>query len=185
MNPDEKKQLEDIGKRVEDIEDLLKSIRLPSSWFFEFPVIFRSAKWSGESRFSERGTGSDYSLTTTQALLAFGAGTPQIVITTPGVYLLFARVRLDYNGATFSSNRTISLAIARTNNTPDEIVDMSAKVRVVTTDSSTAGVYMLPVTIYETANKDDALEIQGRISTLPSAGSLDAVEAELTAVRIL
>lgn len=172
-------------KRLADVEYLLKGIRLPTSWFFELPVVFKTAAWFAVSRFATYAAGTAYSLTTSAVLLNFGTTDPQIVITTPGTYMLMARVRLDYNGATFAASRTVTLKIRRTNNTAGDIISTVFKTRVTTTESATAGVIALPLFIYTTNNSDDALEIRGSVSTVPSAGSLDAVEAELIAVRVI
>lgn len=184
--PDEiKKLVEAFDKRLKKVEKYFDDIRLPTSWFFNLPVVLTSARWFRTSKFSAYASGTAYSLTATAALLNFGTNDPQITITEPGIYLLFARVRLDYNGATFSSNRTVTLTIRRTNNTAGDVASTAFKVRVITTQSDTAGIIAFPVMIYETLNKDDALELRGLVSVLPSAGSIDAVEAELVAVRVI
>jgi hypothetical protein len=179
------KFMERAEAQLQRFQSLFDAIRLPTTWYFELPVILTSASWFATSRFSSYAAGSAYSLTATSALLNFGTTDPQIVITTPGTYMLFARVRLDYNGATFASARTVSLKIRRTNNTAGDVISTQFKTRTTTTESATAGIIALPVAIYTTTNKDDALELRGDVSVIPSAGSLDAVEAELVAVRVV
>lgn len=177
--------IEGFNKRLQYVEDLFSSIRLPTVWNFELPVILNNASWFRTSVFSTVAAGTAYALTGTAALLNFGTTDPEIIITTPGKYQLFARVRIDYNGATFAANRTVTIKIRRTNNTAADIVSAAFKTEIITTQSHTAMVLMLPITIYETDNIDDNLELFGSVSTLPSAGSIDAVEAELVATRIV
>lgn len=135
---------------------------------------------------AEYAAGTAYSLTNSYAQLAFGTTSPAITIGKVGTYALYARVRLDYNGATFAAVRTVSLKLRRTNNTASDISNdvTSLLTQIVTAESSTLMTVALPVCIYTTANTNDALEIQGKVSTVPTAGNLDAVEAELIAVRL-
>ncbi len=104
-----------------------------------------------------------------------------------GTYLLFAVVRVDYNGATFAATRNLTLKIRRTNNTAADVTSSSTTyaTAVVTTLSDTMDIITLPPVIYTTANTDDALTIFGALNTVPSAGTLDAVEASLVAIRLV
>jgi hypothetical protein len=70
--------------------------------------------------------GTAYQLTASDAALDFGTTDPSLTLTKAGTYLLTARVRLDYNGATFSAVRTATLKLRRTNNTAADLSNGSA-----------------------------------------------------------
>lgn len=130
--------------------------------------------------------GTAYQLTATPALLNFGTTDPSLTLTSPGVYLLLARVRVDYTGATFAAVRTGTLKIRRTNNTAADIANSTIQFQteIITTLTYTLDVLTLPPIVYTTTNSNDVLEIWGDISVVPTAGSLDTVEASLVAVKI-
>lgn len=187
MKPDEQREFTDLKRQVGELQEILDDIRLSSKWMFTLPVILSKASWFTVSKFSAYASGTVYSLTTSAAKLNFGTIDPAITITQPGKYLIFARARIDYNGATFAAPQTITIKIRRTNNTAADLSDATAslKTRIITTQSDTAGIIVLPVTVYETDANDDELEVWGSIGTGPSAGSVDAVQAEIVAIRVV
>jgi hypothetical protein len=130
--------------------------------------------------------GTTYSLTATDALLDFGTTDPSLTITSAGTWLLLARVRIDYNAATFAAVRTIILKLRRTNNTAADITNAttSAKTQIITALTYTMGSYVIPPVIYTTANTTDIIQIWGSIDVVPTAGSIDAVGAEIVAIRL-
>ncbi len=130
--------------------------------------------------------GTAYSLTNTQAALTFGTTSPSLTLNAAGTYLIFARVRLDYNGATFAANRTATLKLRRTNNTPADLTSgsIAALTQIITTLSFTMGDYSWMPAFYTTANTNDAISIFGALDVVPTAGSLDAVEAQIMAIRL-
>lgn len=130
--------------------------------------------------------GTAYSLTNAQAALVFGTTNPAITVNVAGTYLLLAVVRLDYNGATFAATRNATIKIRRTNNTAADVANATTtfETAVVTLTTDTMATISLPPVVYTTSNTDDALTIFGGLNTAPSAGSLDAVEASLIAIRI-
>jgi hypothetical protein len=132
------------------------------------------------------GSGTEYTLTTTPALVAMGAGQPDITLTTPGTWMLFARARVDNNGATFAANRTVTAVIRRTNNTAGNVPDSSAayETGIITTITNTGMILVLPPIIYRTANSDDNLQLWASIDTLPSAGTIAISQCEIVAYRI-
>ena len=140
----------------------------------------------GAAKFSVYAAGTAYSLTNTAAALNFGTTDPVITIDTAGTYLIMGNVRLDLNGATFAAVRTATVKFRRTNNTAADLTGgtTASKTPIVTTLSHTMATIPLPPVIYTTANTDDAITIFGDVSVVPSAGSLDAVEASIVAVRI-
>lgn len=130
--------------------------------------------------------GTAYSLTTTPALLTFGTTSPSLTLNEPGTYLLLARVRLDYNGATFAAVRTVTLKLRRTNNTAADLTNgaTSLLTDIITTKTLTMMDDELPHLIYTTANNNDIIQIFGDVGVAPTAGSLDAVEAEIIAIKL-
>jgi hypothetical protein len=130
--------------------------------------------------------GTAYQLTNTSAKLDFGTTDPSLTITAPGTWLINAKARLDYNAATFAANRTVTLKLRRTNNTAADVTNSSTQsiTGIVTTITQTYAVIQLPAVFYTTSNSNDVLEIWGDVSVVPSAGSLDAVEANITATRL-
>lgn len=130
--------------------------------------------------------GTAYSLTATPAALDFGTTDPSIVLNKAGTYLLLGRVNVKYTAATFAASRTVTLKLRRTNNTPADLSNgsMTALTDIITTLTYTMGVFNLPPVVVTTANTDDAVTIFGDVSVIPTAGSLDAVEASIVAVRL-
>lgn len=102
------------------------------------------------------------------------------------MYLLLARVRVDYTGATFAAVRTGTLKLRRTNNTAADIANSTVQylTDIITTLTYTLEVIDLPPIVYTTTNSDDSISIFGDISVVPTAGSLDTVEASIVAVKI-
>lgn len=45
-------------------------------------------------------------------------------------------------------------------------------------------IYELPDVIYTTSNKDDIIQVWGSTDVVPTAGSLDAVEASIIATKL-
>jgi hypothetical protein len=144
-----------------------------------------SVLWHDSGVQSVHAAGTAYSLTATPAKLDFGTTDPSFTLVNAGTYLLQARVRLDYNAATFAAVRTATLKLRRTNNTAADLTNgsVAAATQIVTTLSGTFIVRSWPV-IYSTANNDDTIEIFGSLDVVPSAGSLDAVEASIIVTKL-
>lgn len=131
-------------------------------------------------------SGTAYQLTATPAKLDFGTTDPALPITAPGTYLLLARVRYDYNGKTFAANQTLTTKLRRTNNTAADIANSSCdfETAIITTLSYTAGVITTPPVVYTTLNSDDNIEIWASLTSIAGAGTVDAVEACIVAVKL-
>ena len=129
--------------------------------------------------------GTVYALTNTAAKLDFGTTDPTLVIPAPGVWLLLARVLLNYNGATFAAVRTATLKLRRTNNTAADVTNGSValKTQIITTLTFSMPTAAWQV-LYTTANSDDLLELWGSLDVVPTAGSLDAAEASIVACKV-
>lgn len=134
---------------------------------------------------SVHAAGAAYALTNSAAKLDFGTTDPSLTIDKKGTYLLTGRCQLRYNGTTFTNNRTATLALRRTNNTPTDVTNgtVTALTRITTTLTDHF-VDLAWSVLYTTTNTDDVIELFGSVNILPSAGSLDAVEAAIIAVKV-
>lgn len=130
--------------------------------------------------------GTVYSLTNSAAALAFGTTSPTLVINKAGTWLISARVRLDYAGATFAAVRTATLKLRRTNNTAGDLTGATCalKTSIITTLTFSMPNAVIPTVVYTTANTDDSISIFGSLDVVPTAGTLDAVEAEIVATKL-
>lgn len=140
----------------------------------------------GNSNLSVYASGTLYSLTNAAAAVDFGTTDPVITISEPGTYLLLARLRFDYNGATFAAVQTIAAKLRRLNNTAADLTNAVAgmKTQIITTQTFTAGDVNIPPTIYTTVNNNDQIQIFASIGVVPSAGSVDVAEAEIVAIKL-
>lgn len=149
-------------------------------------TLARAALGVGGASLTVYAAGTAYQLTNTSALLNFGTTDPSLTITSAGVWLILARARIDYTGSTFAAVRTGTLKLRRTNNTAADLANSSASflTDIITTLTYTLGVIDLQPVIYTTTNNNDVIELWGDISVVPSAGSLDASEASIVAVKL-
>lgn len=147
---------------------------------------FLSPKSPTNSTLAVYAVGTGYSLTNTAAALDFGTTDPSLTLSAPGTYLILARAKIDYTGATFAAVRTITLKLRRTNNTAADLTSGSTTflTQIITTLTFTAGVVSLPPVIYTTTNANDAITIFGDVDTVPTAGSADISAAEIVAIRL-
>lgn len=132
------------------------------------------------------GSGTAYSLTNTAALVHLGTADPSITLSGSGTYLLLARIRLDYNGATFAAVRTVTAKLRRVSGTAADLANASAglKTAVITALTYTAGDINIPPIIYQTDQPADNIQIFASIDTVPTQGTLDVVEAEIIAIKL-
>lgn len=130
------------------------------------------------------GTATDLAVIT--GLITIGAIPITKILTTPGKYLLSARARLDYWGATFAAPQLATLKLYRTNNTAADVVGATAgfKTAIITLLDHTAGIIQLPTVLYTTTVATDSISLYGNIDVLPSAGAARIVQADLVAQRI-
>lgn len=134
---------------------------------------------------SQASAGTAYTLTNTAAAADFGTTDPVITIPGPGTYLIMGSVNVLYNAATFAANRTVTLKFRRTNNTAADIgVARTFQTRIITAITDGAGTFQIPNTVYTTRNSNDSITIFADVSVLPTAGSIQATQAEIFALRI-
>ncbi len=137
------------------------------------------------NQLSAYAAGTAYSLTNTSAALTFGTTQPAITISGAGTYLILARTDTRFNGATFAASRTITMKLRRTNNTAADITGGTDTgiTGIVTTITGEADGFIMWA-LYTTTNNNDIITIFGDVSVVPSAGTLDAVEASIIAIRL-
>jgi hypothetical protein len=131
-------------------------------------------------------TGTVYTLTAVSAAVDFGTTDPIITVNAVGTYAIRAKIKVALNGATFAANRTLTVKLRRTNNTPADLANSSTTwiVPVVTTITNTLAVIELPEVLYPTALTTDTLQLFADISVVPTAGSISIDEASIVAVRL-
>ena len=129
-------------------------------------------------------SGTAYTVTATPALVDFGTTDPSITITSPGTWLILARLRYDLNAATFAA-RTVTSLLRRTNNTAADLTNSSTAWLTGTTTTVTSTQFQaIPPILYQTSNSNDTIQLWGSVSVLPSAGTLTVTEASIVAIKI-
>jgi hypothetical protein len=115
-----------------------------------------------------------------------GTVTKTLAASAGKTYLLFARCRFDYVGATFAATQIINFKLRRTNNTAADISSAVGNMQtaIITTLSYTAGQIVIVAIPYTTAGVSDVIIPCATIDVLPSAGSVEAVECSLTVVEL-
>jgi len=131
-------------------------------------------------------TGTVYTLTNVSASVDFGTTDPIITVNASGTYAIRAKVKVALNGATFAANRTLTVKLRRTNNTPTDVANSSTTwiVPIVTTITNTLAVIELPEVLYTTALGTDTIQLFADISVLPTVGTISIDEASIVAVRL-
>ncbi len=135
---------------------------------------------------SSYSSGSAYVLTNTPSALDFGISDPIIILNSPGTYSLCGRVNVKLNAATFLLNRTLTVKLRRTNNSPGDLINSSSIWTIPTTTllTETLAAITLPEVFYETDVDSDEIKIFADISAVPTAGTISITEANLTAIRL-
>ena len=141
---------------------------------------------NGNNPLSVFAAGTAYSLTAVSGLLTFGTTSPSLIINAPGTYLILSQALIKYNAATFAAVRTATLKLRRSNNTPADIANSSLalQTQIITALTFSLGVAALPNIIYTTTNADDVLQLHGALDVIPTAGSLDAIAAQIIAIKL-
>lgn len=126
-------------------------------------------------------TGGSQNVTATpvQAL----AATLTLSGTVGKTYFLFARLRLDYVGATFAAEQVLTLTIRRTNNTAANLSSSTIGLSIKTTATEGAG-EITAIIGYTTVGVSDTVQPFVSVSVIPSAGNLQVVEASLSAIEL-
>lgn len=99
-------------------------------------------------------------------------------------YMLFARIRLDYVGATFAAQEAVTLTIRRTNNTAANIASTSVATQILTAVTYGAGELSVIAIPYTTSGTSDVIQPFVSVAATPSAGNLNVVEASISALEL-
>ena len=152
----------------------------------DFPAFNLTDGSDKNYQLNSNSAGTAYTMTASSAQIAFGTTTPSITLNKAGTYLLLARVNYQLVGATFASNRNVTTKLRRTNNTPADITNSSTVIgtNVTTTATGSLAALPLPPVVYTTTNTTDVITLFGDVSVIPSAGSLQATEANIVAIRL-
>lgn len=115
-----------------------------------------------------------------------GSVDPSLTLTSPGTYLIFSNAQLYYNAATFFTPQTCQIYLYRTNNKPGILAHATTTVPLNTLTATTGngGAAVIPSILYTTTNADDTIAVYGVLSAPTSAGSFQATEASIVAVRL-
>lgn len=135
------------------------------------------------SSISAYAAGSAYSLTATPALLDFGTTDPSITLTANANYRLTGGCVIQYNGATFAANQTVTIKLRKTSGTAADVTNAVRGIitEVITTGTKHFAIVELPPVTYSTTTAD-VIQLWGDVAATPSAGSLDVVSAYVQAV---
>lgn len=99
-------------------------------------------------------------------------------------YTLSCRVRVDYVGATFAANQTVTVSLRRTNNTAATLASSTMGTAIVTTVTYSLGEISVITFPYTTVGVSDIIQVFISVSVVPSAGVINAVETSLSAVEL-
>ena len=110
----------------------------------------------------------------------------QITLPTAGTYLIFARLKVEVEAATYAANRNITAKLARVNNTPADLVQTNLVL-----DTMTVRTFSLPIVFqvlsYTTATTGDVIKIQAEVDAIPDnspTGRLYTIENNLVALKL-
>lgn len=140
----------------------------------------------GQAPITVYGSGATYVITASQQAVTMGGTSPSLVLTQAGTYLIFSRIRYDYQGKTFAANHVLTAKLRRTNNTAGDLSNANASIitPIITTVTESI-VVPLPPVVYQTTNTNDAIALYAGINALPAeAGTVEVSECEIVAMRI-
>lgn len=121
--------------------------------------------------------GTAYSLTNTAAKILLGTTSPSISITA-GTWRVRAAVQLEYNAAILAASRAVTLKVRNITDSTDlahSTIVLNTAPAAITALTQTFGLFQLPV-FEVTVAGTKTIEIWGSMNTVPSVGSLDAVQ---------
>jgi len=150
-----------------------------------YPIYKLSDGFDKNYSLAAYASGTAYALTATPAALVFGTTSPNLTLDKAGTYLLSGRINLQYAGATFAANQTVTLKLRRTNNTAADLTNGTTTVttRIITTITDELGSISLPPVLYA-ATAGDVISIFASVAATPSAGALNATDASIVATRL-
>lgn len=121
------------------------------------------------------------------AILNFGTTDPSLIITNAGTYMIQAGATLQYNAWEPDINpSTVTIKMRRTSGSPDDIVGGNVSFDLATTGTAYTGplsVVTTALVIYTSAGSE-TIQLWGDRGGDPTAGSIEARSAWITAVKI-
>jgi len=118
----------------------------------------------------------------------------QVTLPTAGTYLIFSRLRADFNTATYAASPIITAKLARVNNTPADLVSPASTpiqvqmaLPVVTVSNDTIPIIVLPFFAYTTTTTGDEIQLQASMTPVPDnnpTGVVNANDGEIVALKL-
>jgi hypothetical protein len=137
---------------------------------------------------SAYGSGTVYELTITDGILGVGTNPPTLVLSSTGLYLLFATATVNLLSAT-TANESVNIHLRRTNPAPANIAPtMLNLLPNVTTLTQAFGLLSMPCVAYA-GTAGDTIELWGTIGVqisnfAPGTHSVRVTQTSLVAVRL-
>lgn len=131
--------------------------------------------------------GTAYTLTASNADVAFGTTSPVVTLSATGTYLISATIQTQLTGASFAAAQSVSYNLRRTNNTAADLsgTTFSAPLSTVAITTVTDAAPAITISyLYTTSNATDTVGLRGVISATPSLGSVTCSAATINAVWI-
>lgn len=132
-------------------------------------------------------SGTAYTLTASNADVAFGTTSPIVTLGATGTYLISVTIQTQLSGASFAAAQSVSYNLRRTNNTAADISGstFSAPLSTVAITTVTDAAPAITITyLYSTTNATDTVGIRGVVSATPSLGSVTCSAATINATWI-
>lgn len=132
--------------------------------------------------------GTAYTLTASNADVAFGTTSPTLTLTVAGTYEISVTIGTQLSGASFAAAQSVSYNLRRQNNTPADLAGSTFSAPLstvaVTTVTDAAPTITIASFQYATASTSDIIGIRGLVSATPSLGSVTCNAATIGAVWI-
>lgn len=134
------------------------------------------------------GAGTSYVVTATLAQITLGTTSPITVLTLAGTYLIFYRIKLDYQGKTFAANHVFTLELEKINNGGPARLTTASQASIITpviTTQTYSVIIMGAAVAYTTAVNTDQIGLYAGLDVLPvEAGTVEISECEIVALKI-
>jgi lysophospholipase L1-like esterase len=128
-------------------------------------------------------TGTAYTTTTGGGLVVGGTTSPTITLSTAGTYSIRARLHLRANAATIT-NQTLALHTYRQNNSPTFLASTTVTLPPMTIGTQSILVLTMEELVYASSATSDIITLYAQLSGALGAGTVEIVEASVTAVRL-
>lgn len=136
------------------------------------------------TNYTSYSAGTAYTMTASPANLAFGTTTPTLIFSYPGTYLVSAMVEVKFLNSTYASSQVIQFSLVRTNGAGGTLENKIVSLTMPAMTAGTGGAMVPYGVVVFNAAAGDGIVLNGLINTTPSAGSILANSAEISAVRL-